>query len=515
MNKPTLFSCDDHEILTNFLYAIYNWRSDLRENFNVATEKGSIKFIFWWLNEGYLNYPNTPIEYGLSKEFILKHIFSLGNNHPPLSKYLSFKDDTSFDFKYYTWLFQWGYTEFLEKDTEFNRSVICNALLWLEKNEELVDASINNLFKNKILDVFDYQGDIYLFREEYGSLVSIYGKPHLNIGIGYDAKLIYKSLKTNGINAFLYQGDKIIKSPINIFTLPAPDAMVELTKIEHKLHPDSINILSSPWELPVWPESLEFLLEFFDEIWVHTNYVKNGIPEKYQYKVKKIILPVEVGYNIEQKPPEDLNEKFTVLTSFDLASFLTRKNPYASIDAFIKAFENEDKCEVVLKINGADLRPAELLKLENYIVGHKNIKIISEQLPLDELHKLYSKANCFISLHRSEGFGRNIAEMMLLKVPVIVTAFSGNMDFTKDDNSYLVPYSKIPLKPDDYIFSKDQYWADADVNTAADILRDIYLNGVDKTKIKNAYDLISKKYSIENAGQIMKKNLEELVCKLK
>ena len=47
----------------------------------------------------------------------------------------------------------------------------------------------------------------------------------------------------------------------------------------------------------------------------------------------------------------------------------------------------------------------------------------------DELAGLMRAADCYVSLHRSEGFGLGIAESMALGKPVIATHYSGPVDF--------------------------------------------------------------------------------------
>ena len=57
--------------------------------------------------------------------------------------------------------------------------------------------------------------------------------------------------------------------------------------------------------------------------------------------------------------------------------------------------------------------------------------------------------DCYVSLHRAEGFGLTIAEAMLCRKPVIATAYSGNMDFMTPANSYLVKHRLVELAHDD------------------------------------------------------------------
>jgi hypothetical protein len=84
-------------------------------------------------------------------------------------------------------------------------------------------------------------------------------------------------------------------------------------------------------------------------------------------------------------------------------------------------------------------------------------------------------ADCYVSLHRSEGFGLTMAEAMSLEKPVIATAFSGNMEFMSPSNSYLVKYKLINIDRS-YGPYEEGLWADPDVDHAAELMRDVFKN---------------------------------------
>jgi len=50
---------------------------------------------------------------------------------------------------------------------------------------------------------------------------------------------------------------------------------------------------------------------------------------------------------------------------------------------------------------------------------------------------------------------------------VIITAWSGNMDFTHPDNACLVDFELIPVLEGQYPFWRGQVWAEADIDHAA------------------------------------------------
>jgi glycosyltransferase involved in cell wall biosynthesis len=84
---------------------------------------------------------------------------------------------------------------------------------------------------------------------------------------------------------------------------------------------------------------------------------------------------------------------------------------------------------------------------------------------------LIAASDAFVSLHRSEGFGRGPAEAMLLGIPVIVTGYSGTLDFTDGSCACVVGYTLVPVMPGEYPGVEGQRWAEADVAQAARYMR--------------------------------------------
>ena len=97
--------------------------------------------------------------------------------------------------------------------------------------------------------------------------------------------------------------------------------------------------------------------------------------------------------------------------------------------------------------------------------------LIDRTLGREEITALMAACDAFVSLHRSEGFGRGPAEAMLLGKPVVVTAYSGNLDFCREDNACLVPSTLVPVREGEYPGWEGQVWADPDPAVAAAHMR--------------------------------------------
>ena len=87
-----------------------------------------------------------------------------------------------------------------------------------------------------------------------------------------------------------------------------------------------------------------------------------------------------------------------------------------------------------------------------------------------ETRSLINCCDCFVSLHRSEGFGRGTGEAMFLGRLAMATDWSGNLDYMTPDNSLLVDHRLVPVGPADYPFGEGQMWAEADVDHASALL---------------------------------------------
>ena len=72
-----------------------------------------------------------------------------------------------------------------------------------------------------------------------------------------------------------------------------------------------------------------------------------------------------------------------------------------------------------------------------------NVRLVlhDENAGFEEMESLYAAADAYISLHRAEGFGLNLAEAMLRGLPVVATNWSGNVDFMDEDCAIMIPAS--------------------------------------------------------------------------
>lgn len=259
----------------------------------------------------------------------------------------------------------------------------------------------------------------------------------------------------------------------NLFHVNADAIAGALTTIGPDLAAGRYNIGYWAWELSKVPDAWQKSIDFVDEIWAPSRFIQEAFQEVTDKPVIFMPLCVDLSFDTWKRRkffglPED---KFLFLYYFDSHSYYQRKNPFGALRAFKKAFPDRQDVGLVIKTQHAKLDSLEWLELMSLADGDPRIHILNKTMTKGEVLSLQAECDCFVSLHRSEGFGRGPAEAMWLGKPVIVTGYSGNIDFTLPDNSLLVDYELIRVKAAEYPFYKQQVWADPDEEHAARQMR--------------------------------------------
>jgi glycosyltransferase involved in cell wall biosynthesis len=164
---------------------------------------------------------------------------------------------------------------------------------------------------------------------------------------------------------------------------------------------------------------------------------------------------------------------------FDLSSYIARKNPFQVIEAFkaLVARHPREPAHLILKFKGSLAQDTTGAQLRDAVGAISDqVQLIEGALPDHVVKNLVRNADCFISLHRSEGFGRGLAEAMALEVPVIATGYSGNLTFMRPENSRLVACRQVAVGPGEYPHWEDQSWAQPELEDAVAAMEDILLS---------------------------------------
>lgn len=265
------------------------------------------------------------------------------------------------------------------------------------------------------------------------------------------------------------------------------------------------------WETDVLPPSWLPSFRLLEEIWAFSTFVADNLGRLSLVPVVVIPMTVAVPDPSGVELPVARDDRFTFLFVFDFLSTLRRKNPVGLIDAFARAFAPGEGPRLLLKTINGRLRPELAAQLRRRIADYPDIELIDAYFEPAQNAALLARADCYVSLHRSEGFGLTLAESMALGTPVIATGYSGNTDFTTSQNSYLVDWKPTRVGPECEIYPAEGSWAEPDLDHAAELMRRVWRRPDEaRAKAERARRDIYRLYAPEVVGRLARARLERL-----
>jgi glycosyltransferase involved in cell wall biosynthesis len=171
-----------------------------------------------------------------------------------------------------------------------------------------------------------------------------------------------------------------------------------------------------------------------------------------------------------------------------------RKNVGMMIKTFAMAFKNEKvKPALVLKTSSAGFsvidRETTIKKIREVLgkeYGQVPVYLLHGDLTPSQMNGLYEhpKVKAMLNFTKGEGFGRPLLEFSLTGKPVIVSNWSGHLDFLKQGAVLLEGELKpVHESAADQFLLKESQWFNVNVSKALTKIKDVY-NNYDKYKVE-------------------------------
>lgn len=263
------------------------------------------------------------------------------------------------------------------------------------------------------------------------------------------------------------------------------------------------------WEVNEFPGRWRSSFKHLDEIWVGTQHIADALSQVSPIPVTKVTVPVSMPQTAQlERSTLGLPEDFVFLFVFDYNSVFERKNPMATVEAFKAEFQPGSGASLVLKSINHEYHSAEHERLRMAASEHPDIHVIDRYVSVEDKNAMIASCDCYVSLHRSEGFGLTLAEAMYLGKPVIATAYSGNLDYMTPENSYLVDYNLKPIGDNAKPYPATGQWADPDIGQAAGLMRYVFDNPKEaRQRAARGAAEIRRTHSPKTAGRTIAKRL--------
>ncbi len=310
---------------------------------------------------------------------------------------------------------------------------------------------------------------------------------------------------------FAVREHEAARYPVNLICMNA-DALPEFARLAGD------SFFAGRYSIGVWfwevgsppPGEWRDAFRLLDEVWAPSEHVARAISAVAPIPTVRFVLPVEVP----EPPPMPRAafgldaDDYVFLFAFDYLSVFERKNPLAVVEAFRAAFAPGTGATLVIKTINHEHDAGARERLHAATAGRADIRLIEQYLDAGTKDALTAACDCYVSLHRSEGFGLTMAEAIYLGKPVIATAYSGNLDFMTPHNSYLVDYALVDIGEGAPPYPPRAEWARPSVEHAARLMRHVFEHPQEaRERGRRAAADIRRSHSPRNAGLQMRDRL--------
>jgi glycosyltransferase involved in cell wall biosynthesis len=314
-----------------------------------------------------------------------------------------------------------------------------------------------------------------------------------DLGIGESARCMVRAADAAAIPSSLValklhcknpQGDKRYAArlqddnphPVNVIHIDPPVAR----DIDHHhgraFREGRYNIAYWAWELPDFPDAWVEACRYFDEIWCPSDFVREAVALKSPLPV--LTMPHAIAFEEPRGVSRSRfglsDDEFVFLFAYDLNSYSERKNPKAVLEAFRRSGLAGKGASLAIKIHNMEGNVEDYDKLREAVADLPGTRLIAETLSREDFYRLEAASDCFVSLHRSEGFGLALAECMKLSKPVISTNWSATAEYLNENNGCPVNFELRTLERNYGPYTRGSHWAEPDTEHAAWWMRRLF-----------------------------------------
>ena len=257
-------------------------------------------------------------------------------------------------------------------------------------------------------------------------------------------------------------------------------------------------IVYTTWEtdrLPAqWPEALDRS----DLVLVPSEFNRRVFTES------GVRAPIEVVPHVARRVVPSPGARFPRIAPDDfvfytIGEWRARKNLEDTVRAYLAAFTVDDPVALVVKTSHWNYGALDLWRrsrtsdvpphsttawwtLGNILADHPRaarVHLVTGRVPRQTIDQLHTRADCYVSLTRGEGWGLGAFEAGLFDKPSIITGWSGHVEYLGADYPLFVRYQLVgapSVAPRGYDARKNPiaHWAAPDLPHASELMRSAF-----------------------------------------
>jgi 2-polyprenyl-3-methyl-5-hydroxy-6-metoxy-1,4-benzoquinol methylase len=270
------------------------------------------------------------------------------------------------------------------------------------------------------------------------------------------------------------------------------------------------------WETDVMPSQWRNILSHVLEVWLPCEFnvsVFSGALEAPIFKLPHPLFPPQ-GDDNSSDVPSWLTTTEHDFVFYSIFEWQERKCPLELLEAYLRAFPTETDTLLLIKTNPGAVSVARqaVEEVRQRVRSEARIEIRPEAWSEAHIAALHERGDCYVSLHRGEGWGYPLFEAASRGTPVIATGYAGPLDYLHPRAHYLVRYELRPVRQPYVYYHPDMRWAEPDLTHAAEQMRWVYANRESaREQAAEAAHSMQQSYSLEVVGALARERLRQLL----
>ena len=198
---------------------------------------------------------------------------------------------------------------------------------------------------------------------------------------------------------------------------------------------------------------------------------------------------------------------------YSIFDWQERKGPNEMIEAFLRAFPNGEPVLLVLKTNpaAAAISKSVLADLRRRVPSQARIELRAEAWSEEQIAALHERGDCYVSLHRGEGWNYPLFEAAGRGKSVVATGFSGPTEYLDDQAHRLVRHRPTTVRQRYAFYSTTMHWAEPEMEHAVEMLRAAFAERKANEDLTAAAERIRRNFSSEIIGECARQRLMQLL----
>jgi glycosyltransferase involved in cell wall biosynthesis len=270
------------------------------------------------------------------------------------------------------------------------------------------------------------------------------------------------------------------------------------------------------WETDVMPSQWRNALNHVLEVWLPCDYnvkVFGKSLERPVFKLPHPILPAEVnGHALSAAQFPSVSEKDFVF--YSIFEWQERKSPEQMLEAYLRAFADESETVLIVKANPGAKQVARvaLERARRETRSTARVELRCEAWSGSQIEALHERGDCYVSLHRGEGWCYPLFDAASRGTPVLATNYSGPLEYLNAQDHYLVKFQLGAVRQPYIYYHPKMRWAEPDIAHASELMRRVFADREQaRTQAKRAAQSLQEAYSLAAIGETAKQRLIQLL----